>query len=155
MIEFINGSEEHSSNWGKFYVKGLEQWRVKEDHKNSRSDHHHSYNFFMADAPDGTVFTIFEQNGDKHGTDEWSFLICVVRSDREEQQTKASYGYGFCKGPYDVVAQGVGKIKAPRLMDWWIKRPANVDPLAYATHCGVYIEKRGIKSPPALEVTPA
>ena len=29
-IEYKVGSESHSSSWGKFYVKGLEKYEVKE-----------------------------------------------------------------------------------------------------------------------------
>lgn len=100
-IEYVVGSESHTSYWGKFYVKGLESWEVKEEHDANRRDGHHSYAFLMADAPQGTVFTIFEQNGSKRGTDEFIFKICVVTGS-DSIEHKATYGSGFCNGNYEV-----------------------------------------------------
>jgi len=155
VIEFMVGNESHTSYWGKFYVKGLEKWEVREEHDGNRRDRHHSYQFLMADAPTGAIFTIFEQNGNKRGTDEWIYSICIVRNDGANLETKANYGEGFCTGPYDIIAQATGKIKAPRLMDWWSKRPAGVDALAYAQHCAAWIDRRGIKDLPAMEAISA
>jgi hypothetical protein len=152
MIEFVVGSEQHTSYWGKFYVKGLEQWEVKEDHEANRRDNHHSYQFLMAEAPSGTLFAVFEQNGNKHGTDEWNYSICVVEPG-QQREIDAAYGEGFCHGNYRVVAMASSKIKAPRLMDWWSNRPKDVDQLAYAEHCAVWIEKRGIKDVPRMEAS--
>lgn len=42
------------------------------------------------------------------------------------------------------------KLKSLRLMDWWIARPADADPLAYAQHCAAFIEKRGVKELPPM-----
>lgn len=151
MVEFIVGSESHTSYWGKFYVKGLEAHEVKEEHDANRRDKHHSYQFLMADAPAKTVFTIFEQDGNKRGTDNWIYKICVVVPGADTEHS-AGYGSGFCHGNYEVVAQANGKIKAPRLMDWWQAKPANADPLAYAMHCAEWIEKRGIKTLPTMGV---
>jgi hypothetical protein len=78
-IEYVNGQEQHSSNWGKFYVKGLEKWEVKEDFDENRKDGHHTYQGYVClDVPEGTVFTVFEQNGNKRGTDDYIFRICQV-----------------------------------------------------------------------------
>lgn len=156
MIEFVVGNESHTSYWGKFYVKGLEKWEVKEEHDSNRRDRHHAYQFFVAEAPERTIFTIFEQDGNKRGTDNWIYKICVVVPATEPAvEHKAAYGDGFCNGNYMVVAQASGKIKAPRLMDWWDKRPKGVDLLAYAQHCAEWIEKRGVKDAPPMETMEA
>lgn len=42
-ISYVSGQESHTSNWGKFYVKGLETHVVKEDHPANRRDNHHNY----------------------------------------------------------------------------------------------------------------
>lgn len=46
-------------------------------------------------------------------------------------------------------------VRAPRLMDWWDKKPASVDPLVWAAHLRDNIDKRGLKEPPALVTTTA
>lgn len=150
-IEYVVGSESHTSYWGKFYVKGLESWEVKEEHDANRRDGHHSYAFLMADAPQGTVFTIFEQNGSKRGTDEFIFKICVV-IDGDGIEHKAAYGSGFCNGNYEVLAEASGKVKAPRLMDWWQAKPKGVNAALYARHCAEHIERRGVKDLPAMPI---
>lgn len=150
MIEYIVGKETHTSNWGKFYVKGLEKWEVEEDHDSAASDKHHFYKFYMAEAPVGTIFTIFEQSGDKRGTDVWYFIVCEVATSADSSN-RADYGKGFVSGNYRRIAEASGKIKAPRLMDWWTKMPAGVDKLRYAEHCAEWIEKRGVKDLPMME----
>jgi hypothetical protein len=147
-IEFVQGSESHSSSWGKYYVKGLEQFQVKEDFDANRFDRHHSYQGYVAlDIPDGTVFTIFEQNGDKRGTDEFIFSICVV-DQGSTKDDQSSYGDGFCTGNYKIIAQGNTKTLAPRLMGWWIDSP--VKTLEFAQHCAAHINTRGLKNIPAM-----
>jgi hypothetical protein len=148
--EWINGQESHASNWGKFYVKGLEAYGAKEDFPENRHDRHCSYQGYVAlDIPDGTVFTIFDQHDNKHGTAGWGFSVAVIESHHNERTEQGIDG-GKITGRFRVVAHGEGKIKAPRLMDWWTTRPADVDPLAYAEHCAAHIEKRGLKMLPPL-----
>lgn len=151
MLEYVVGTETHSSNWGKFYVKGLEKWEVKEDHETNVRDSHHNYQFKMADVPTDTVFTIFEQSGSKRGTDTFTFLICATKPGLDARYT-ASYGDGFVSGDYYEIARATGTIKAPRLMGWWTAKPTNVDPLEYAHHCALYIGKRGVAVLPPLPV---
>ena len=147
-IEYVNGNESHSSNWGKYYVKGLEEWAVKEDFEENRQDRHHSYQGYVAlDVPDGTMFTIFEQNGDKRGTDTFIFSICVAGSDATKRD-HGEYGSGFCEGNYRVVAIGNTKTKAPRLMGWWIDSENKT--LEFAEACAVAITKRGQKDAPVI-----
>lgn len=152
-IEFTIGQESHSSNWGKYYVKGLEQWQVKE---NGSYDKHQSYTEYQCnDVPDGTVFTIFEQSGDKRGTELYFFTICVVDAAGIESD-EGGYAQGRAVGNYKVLAKGEGKVKAPRLMDWWVnQRPAGVDPVAFALHCAEHINRRGVKDVPAMPQTQA
>ena len=94
MLEFINGAEQHSSRWGKYYVKGIEKHAVKEDHPSNRRDNHHNYQFFVADLPVGALFTIFEQNGNKRGTEDFSYAICQYTG-TEQAEHYAVYGDGF------------------------------------------------------------
>jgi len=156
MLEYVVGSEQHTSNWGKFYIKGLEKWEVKEYHNRNIRDKHHSYQCLVVNAPERTVFTIFEQSGGKHDTGTWNFWICVVLPDDEPTtEYSASYGRGFCNGSYAIVAQATGKIKSPRLMDWWQARPHDADELSYAQHCAEWIEKRGAAVLPPMEVVAA
>lgn len=153
-VEYVSGSESHTSYWGKFYVKGLESVSVKEDDDANERGKHASYQFWMAEARPGAVFTVFEQDGNKRGTDNWTYRICVA-SEADQAEIKANYGRGRISGQFAVIAQGEGKIRAPRLMDWWDKKPANVDPLVWAAHLRDNIDKRGMKEPPALELTSA
>lgn len=149
-IEFVQGNETHSSNWGKYYVKGLEKWQVSEDFPENCKDNHHSYQGYVASGiEEESIFTIFEQNGDKRGTDEFFFSICkTTGSDSEDI---SNYGKGFCKGNFEIIVRGEGKTKAPRLMKWWIESSDNS--LEFAEHCAKYIEKRGIKELPSLATT--
>ncbi|MGL5059045.1 MAG: hypothetical protein ACRC62_03605 [Microcoleus sp.] len=147
-IEFVQGQESHSSYWGKYYIKGLEEFKVKEDFEANRKDNHHSYQGYVAlEIPEGTIFTIFEQNGNKRGTDNFCFSICVV-DQGEINEDKASYGEGFCTGNYRVVAKGKTKTLAPRLMDWWINSP--IKTLEFAEHCAQHINTRGLKNVPEM-----
>lgn len=149
-IEFIQGQESHSSNWGKYYVKGLEKWECKEDGNYNK---HQSYSDFQCNnVPEGTVFTIFEQSGNKRGTDVFHFQIFVT-TDAEININDSAYGQGKTAGNFRKLAHGEGKVKAPRLMTWWTEqKPKDVDPVAFAEHCQAYINKRGVKDVPPMEV---
>jgi len=147
-IEYINGQESHTSNWGKYYVKGLEKWGVKEDFAENRQDKHHSYQGICAtEVPDGTIFTIFEQSGNKHGTDTYVFTVCET-SDESFTSDISGYGSGKCEGNFKIIARGATKTTAPRLMQWWID--SSVKTLEFAQHCATYITKRGIKELPPM-----
>jgi hypothetical protein len=150
MIEFRAGSEFHSSYWGKFYVRGLEEWEVREG---GQRDRHNFYaELCCRDVPDGVVFTVFSQGGNKHGTDEFNFYVCVTDSTAQENIMGGCYGRGgHCSGAFRIVAHGDGKARAPRLLEWWEKRPAGVPPLRWAQHCAAHIKTRGLKFPPPLE----
>jgi hypothetical protein len=147
-IEFIQGQESHSSNWGKYYVKGLEAWQVKEDGQYTK---HETYTEYQCnDVPEGTVFTIFEQSGNKRGTDTFIFSICVT-TDETVNTDDSAYGDGKIAGNFKILLQATGKVKAPRLMNWWEAR-GKKDPVKYAEHCAAYIDKRGIKELPPIEI---
>ncbi len=151
MIEYINGQEQHTSNWGKFYVKGLESQVVKEDHARNARDRHAQYQCYVGAAvADGTVFTVFYQDGNKRGTDTWHYLICVVDCAEPEQMIEYGYTETFVRGAFRVVAEGRTKTLAPRLMDWWQAKPAGADPLAYAEHCAAHIGRRGVAALPPM-----
>ena len=142
-IEFVQGQESHSSSWGKFYVKGLEKWQVKEDFTENRQDKHHSYQGYSClEIPENTVFSVFAQSGDKRGTDDYRFYVCATT----DSQTEDIKGYGWIDGNFKVVAMGETKTKAPRLLGWWANSP--IKTLEFAQKCAVYIDKRGIKDLP-------
>jgi hypothetical protein len=59
-IEFIHGQESHTSTWRKFYVKGLEKWKVSEDFDEERNDKHYCYNGYCCNAIlEGTLLRSF------------------------------------------------------------------------------------------------
>jgi hypothetical protein len=150
-LEFVQGSEQHTSSWGKFYVKGLEEYQVREEHQGERHDNHHNYSGYdCVDVPEGTLFSVFEQNGDKRGTDLFIFVICIT-TDEVVTHREASYGNGFIRGNFREIVKINSKIKAPRLMEWWNKIPKQN--LAYAEWCAECINKRGVKNLPSLRVT--
>ena len=148
-VEFVSGQESHSSNWGKYYVKGLETWQCKED---GNYDKHHTYTEYQCNnIPEHTVFTLFEQSGNKRGTEQFFFSICIT-TDAEVSKDEASYGDGKCAGNFKVICRGEGKVKAPRLMTWWTEqKPRNIDLVLFAEHCAKYIDKRGTKDCPPME----
>lgn len=147
-IEFVNGQESHTSYWGKFYVKGLETWEVKEDFAENCHDKHHSYQGYVClDVPEGTMFSIFEQNGNKRGTDDYIFRICQVTED--VTTIDSIYGSGKITGNFKVVAtSGNSKTKAPRLFAWW--KDSADHSYEFACACAAHIDKRGQKNPPVL-----
>lgn len=148
-IEFVQGKETHSSYWGKFYVKGLEEYHVLEEFDIPKPNNHCSYSGYCAyDLPENTIFTIFEQNGNKKGTDKFAFAICITSPDYFEW--KADYGAGFIRGNFRTICWVDSRIKAPRLMNWWQKGDNS---LAYAERCAMYIEKRGVKDLPPIDHT--
>lgn len=151
MIEYVQGQEQHTSNWGKFYIKGLETQVVREDHSRNIRDRRAQYQCYVgAEVADGTVFTIFYQDGNKRGTETWNYLICVVDGSADEQTIDYAYTETFVTGHFRVVAEGRTKTLAPRLMDWWTSRPKDVDPLAYAEHCAAHIGRRGVATLPPM-----
>lgn len=150
MLEYVSGSESHTSSWGKFYVKGLEKMVVKEDHARNERDKHASYQCYVGEISSGVTFTIFEQSGDKRGTDTYIYRICQADASAPEMKIESVYGSGMISGRFVILAQANSKIKAPRLMGWWDARPANIDPATWAQHCAAHIDKRGLVEIPAL-----
>lgn len=152
-IEFVQGNESHTSTWAKYYIKGLESFTCKEDHALARHDRHHSYSCHVGiEIPDGTLFTIYEQSGDSRGTNAFCFQICVIDSTFEHKDD-AEYADGFCNGNFRVIAQGLTKTKAPRLMGWWNDNN-NPKTFEFAKHCEKYINKRGVSIIPELDPAP-
>lgn len=146
-IEFVHGQESHTSTWRKFYVKGLEKWKVAEDFDEERNDKHYCYNGYCCIAiPEGILFTIFSQAGDKRGTDHFEFYICECTDDQVQSTIELSPC--FCRGNFRIIAQGLTKIKASRLMDWWIN--SRDKSLMFAEHCASHIDKRGLKQIPPI-----
>lgn len=148
-LEYTEGQEQHSSNWGKYYVKwqGMENHRVKED---GSYDKHHTYTEYCAHIPIGTILTIFEQSGNKRGTETFYFSIWEVTDVDHMGSDEAEYGRGKAVGNIRKLGGAYTPTKAPRLMEWWTKKPAGTDPKAWAEHCLKWIEKRGIKEIPTM-----
>ncbi len=149
-IEYVSGTESHTSYWGKFYVKGLEKLVVKEDHARNGRGNHASYQCYVGEIPAGTVFTVFEQSGNKRGTDCYIYRICQADPNAPEISIESVYGSGMISGRFVILAQANSKVKAPRLMSWWDARPADIDPAAWAQHCAAHIDKRGLAEIPVL-----
>lgn len=148
-IEFVQGQESHSSSWGKLYVKGLEEWQIKEDFEENIQDKHHSYQGFVAcEIEDNTIFTIFEQSGDKRGTHVFKFSILRADSSLEKTKYQPEYGEGFLEASFEVIAEGLTKVKAPRLLGWWSE--SSKKDIDFARHCAIYIKKRGVKNLPPM-----
>lgn len=149
-IEYVTGQSSHSSNWGKFYVKGLDNWAVREKDGEPESDNHATYSQYVClNVPIGTIFTIFEQDGNKRGTSTFNFWICKI-SNSENKIESAFRLARHCTGNFEIVCHGEGKTKAPRLMDWW-KQAENMDnqgKLDFALYCAEHISKRGLKDLP-------
>jgi len=150
-IEYVSGKESHTSNWGEFYVFGLDNWAVKEDSPVNRRDNHHSYQLRVCnDVPVGTVFAVWERAGDKRGTHTYVIrLYEVIASGPENVRLSADYGDGYIVGKFQLLAEGNGKVKAPRLWGWW--KNSKDHSLAFAQHCAKWIEKRGIDVLPPME----
>ena len=150
-FEYIEGNRQHTSTWAKFYVKGLEKWRVRADYDcGVRNCNYWQYD--CDGVPAGTIFTIFDQEGRGGHKTAFVFRICRV-VDGDRQELLASREFGRIAGPFEVLATGSTATKAPRLMKWWNElRPASADPLAYARLCAKYIDKRGMKVPPLSEL---
>jgi hypothetical protein len=154
-IEIIQGHEQHSSYWGKFFCKGLEAWEVKEEFSENEQSKHCSYWGTVANGvPEDTIFSVYERSGDKRGTQIYIFTLCRVTSE-VYTPIEAEYGSGKIWGNFEVIVQAVGKVKAPRLLDWWKKKPLDVGDLQWAIHCKECIQKRGIKYIPPLSKTEA
>ena len=147
-LEYVIGQESHSSYWGKFYIKGLESFEIKEDFEENRRDKHASYQGYVSlDIPENTIFTLFYQDGDKRGTDEFWFLILVANNE-EINKIKAPYGSGFITGNFKSLADAKTKTQDPRLMGWWTGSKDHS--LEFAEHCKAHIDKRGLKDLPSL-----
>jgi hypothetical protein len=145
-IEFLQGQESHTSYWGKFYVKGLEEFECKEDDPRNRRDSHHRYTFNVClSVPDTTLFSVFIQDGSKRGTDLYEFYICEVDSTEPTQEISHNYTGCDIKGRFKIIAQATTKTKAPRLLEWWNSHPKTKET---ALLCAKYIDKRGQKTLP-------
>jgi hypothetical protein len=144
-IEYLQGSETHSSSWAKFYIKGLEEIVVKEEHDSNLSDRHHGYQYYYGNlkGEESNLFTIFSQDGDKRGTANFEFYICQLDA---YSFNRIEGKYGFCEGNFSIIASAIGKTKAPRLMGWWVDNKHLQSP-EYARCCGESINKRGQKYP--------
>lgn len=95
-VEYVQGQESHTSYWGKFYVKGLEEYACKEDDDRNCNDRHHNYQMYCCnDIPEGTVFPVFAQDGSKRGTDLFEFYVCKVSDRPEDEQAAKAAGMDF------------------------------------------------------------
>ena len=137
-IRYKQGQDE-GDKWRKFFVKGLEEWE--------RQDNLSEYS---CDAPDGTVFTIFEQSGNKENIKTFKFGIAVVADQFTELEIEE--GGGYCKGSFTIICQGYTKVKAPRLIQWWEEYKGD-HTKEFALHCAANIDKKGVTECPHFEPT--
>jgi hypothetical protein len=154
-LDFIQGSEQHTSNWARFYLKGLETFQV-----GGYSTTHERYFDYACVVTEGTVFTVLDMNGNKYGTREFNFWIC--RANPYEFSTlESSYRCDVkVQGNFEIVTHGEGKTKAPRLMGWWVEFVGKNDELGrsqnekmyFAQHCAEHINKRGMKKLPEFKM---
>ncbi|AFY75461.1 hypothetical protein Syn7502_03635 (plasmid) [Synechococcus sp. PCC 7502] len=136
-IEYKHGEESGNATWVKFFINGLEKFAVKDGDK-----------YQCKHIPESTVFTIFEQSGVKTSIDVFEFIVAQANPDGYEIFTT---GNQYIKGNFTVLVQGSGKVKAQRLMEWWQSYEGN-QKYEYALHCAKYIDKRGLKFCPPLEI---
>ena len=94
--------------------------------------------------PDNIIFTVYVQSGNKHGTQDYRFYICKTITDNPS----TIHGSGWIEGDFIIIAQGLGRVFAPRLMDWWNK--SDDHSLKFAWHCAKCIGKRGVKELPPM-----
>lgn len=152
-IEYVSGSEAHTSNWESMYVFGLDGYTTREDHANNRRDGHHKYQCWAGNGvPDGVIFTCVYKTGNKRGTADQLFAICCTDSSQPQQTMTFTNSYGkvFITGQFRIVAQATTRTKAERLELWWKGKAKGIQPLAYAEHCAQYIDVRGQKLLPPM-----
>lgn len=152
-IQFTIGSETRSSNWAKFYVKGLEEWKCSESISKDNREHYTEYQ--CNKVPEDTVFTVFDQHGDKFGIRTFQFWICALGGGEPTNGIDATYGSGEIIGDFRLLAHAKGTLKAARLLNWWTHKPTHTDLLEYGTKCGIEIQKRGVKDCQAVMLQPA
>lgn len=154
-IEYVSGEDSHDSSWGKFWVFGL-----KGDRKRGgtpKADKLTTYHRFICSVPAGTVFTIFEEDGEFAAPDTYNFRICqasqevnVIRSAFDPER--------YCSGNFEIICDGAGKTKGRKLFDWWKSfvgdedTRTNEEKLAFAAHCYAHLNKKGIKTLPPFEM---
>jgi hypothetical protein len=151
-IEYTIGSEHRSSNWGKFFIQGLEDWKCGESFVKNSKEFYTDY--CCNNVPEDTVFTVFDQSGDKYSPKVFQFWILAVGG-QTDNIVESSFGSGKVQGDYRTLAYARGQLKACRLMDWWNTKPTHTDRLEYAIKCGEYIQKRGVKDCPSIMLQPA
>lgn len=147
-IKFKEGEESDSSTWAKFSVKDIDVWKVKRDGDYDKDSTVTEYQ--CNDVPIGKVFTIFEQSGDKRGTQIFKFTIAAADHEVSEIISQCSDSR-YCKGNFKILCQASTKVKAARLMEWWTGYMGDRKE-EFAIHCAANIDKRGLKECPAFEV---
>lgn len=140
LIEAKIGHEQHTSTWGKFFVRGIKI--VAED---VRRDNHVAYTTGAVEAPDGTLVTVWAASGDKHGTNSADYYI--LRADSAQPAAEIATRYGYIRGRWEILAHGDGKARAPRLLSWCDGKPLTE---ALARHFGQQIHLRGKAQPDPL-----
>lgn len=130
-------------------MKGLESYQVEEDFDQAVQDRHCKYKGFVCvDVPCETVFSVFREDGNKRGTDEFDFWLCQVTAESVEKIQAAKVA--FIEGNFKIICHASGKVKAPRLLGWWANNKG-LHSLDFARHCAENIVKRGIKDLPPFD----
>lgn len=146
------GVEKHCSNWGHFFVFGLNDIAVAVDDVRNRKSNHYNFQVYEGIVPEGTVFNIHIAEGNKCGPDSKAIYVCKVVSAEEQtalNRIDHKYTGCFCEGKFKIVASVEKSVlKVNRFTAWWQAKPDGVDPEAWALHCAKHIEIRGLKDIP-------
>jgi hypothetical protein len=156
IVNFSVGSDQTSHSWAKFYVRGLEKWQVRVENADYQK-------YTCLNVPVGTIFTIYCVHGDNHGTKDIRFYICeVIRQEYGCSEINSMYdrtrAYNrSCNGDFEILLEGKGKTKAPRLLGWWddfLKSSPDASEEAkksFIAHCQRHLAIRGLKLLPKME----
>lgn len=144
-LEFLLTSVQKNQNWAKFFVKGLEDYQIEDSNVSRHYKPWERYtNYIAYDMPDNIIFTVYTQSGNKNGSQDFRFYICKTITDNPNSIT----GAGWIEGDFVIIAEGLKKVFAPRLMNWW--NNSKDHSLKFAYHCSRHIGKRGIKELPPM-----
>lgn len=149
-LSCLSGKERHSSNWGEFFVFGLQNLMAATDDPRNRKNSHYEFQYREGIVPVGTVFNIHIAEGNKYGPSDKAIHICKV-TDGPTMRIEQKYTGCFMEGSFEVICEVVGsKLKADRLTAWWLSKPKETDAEQWALHCKKHIEVRGLVNIPPL-----
>ena len=147
-ICYQSGTEKHSSNWGHFFVFGLNDIAVAVDDERNRKGNHYNFQVYEGIVPAGTVFNIHIAEGNRCGADSKAIYVCKIVPGKSNK-IEHKYTGCFCEGQFEIIASVESSVlKVNRFTAWWQAKPRDVDPERWALHCARCIEIRGLKDIP-------